>query len=347
MGIEPNINKEIRGWMKQYQVSGLSMVRIVEGHIQVAEGYGTLEAGTGNKVTGHSIFNACSISKFVTSMLVMKLVGQGLLDLDEDVNIKLSTWKVPENEFTRHSKVTLRTLLCHQSGIMDPEGSFGEWDSAHGFPSMVELLEGRTPYCNEAIRVTYEPGSEFAYSDAGFCIIQLLIEDVFGKPFQMLMKEQVFEPLNMRGSIINPTISQPMSGQLSCGHHKNGELVDGKYPMYPYAAASGLWTTPSDLALLAIDFIDSLNGRSRIGLSDDRAKEWITPQGSKEWTGLGVFLGGSDQEVEVSSLGWGVGFQCMMTIRPYSGKGTIIMTNTDQGVHQSKGIIGDILRSME
>lgn len=347
MGVEPNIKKNIREWMEQYQVSGLSMVRIVEGHIRVAEGYGFLEVGTDNKVTGHSIFNACSISKFVTSMLVMKLVGQGLLDLDEDVNVKLSTWKVPENEFTRRSKVTLRTLLCHQAGIMDPEGSFGEWDSAHGIPSTVELLEGRTPYCNEAIRVTYEPGSEFAYSDAGFCIIQLLIEDVSGKPFQVLMKEQVFEPLNMKSSIMNPTISQPLSGQLSCGHNKNGEVVEGKYPTYPYAAASGLWTTPSDLAVLAIEFMDSLNGRSRIGLSEDRAKEWITPQGGKEWTGLGVFLGGSDQEVEVSSLGWGVGFQSMLTMRPYSGKGAIIMTNTDLGVHQSKGIIGDILRSIE
>ena len=59
-----------------------------------------------------------------------------------------------------------------------------------------------------------------------------------------------------------------------------------------------------------------------------------------------MFLDGSEKEIEVSSLGWGVGFQCMMVAYPYLGKGAIIMTNTDLGVHQLKGMIGEIYSTL-
>ena len=71
----------------------------------------------------------------------------------------------------------------------------------------------------------------------------------------------------------------------------------------------------------------------------------ITSQGCKEWTGLGLFLDRSNQEIEISSLGWGRGFQCMLVAYPDLGTGLVIMTNTDLGVHQLKGIIGDIYNS--
>lgn len=192
------ININISERMEHYAVAGLSIALIDQGQINMTAGFGVLEAGTTNNVNSNSIFNACSISKFVTSMLVMKLTEQGVFDLDEDVNNRLSSWKVPDNEFTKNNKVTLRRLLCHQSGVIDPDGSFAELNFTQGFPTMVDLLEGRTPYCNVPIEVMYEPGSDFQYSDAGFCIIQQLIEDRFGKPFNKVMNEHIFEPLKMK-----------------------------------------------------------------------------------------------------------------------------------------------------
>jgi CubicO group peptidase (beta-lactamase class C family) len=338
-----NINITER--MEHYNVSGLSIALIDNGQISMTEGFGVLEAGTNNNVNSNTIFNACSISKFLTAMLVMTLTGQGILDLDEDVNNRLSSWKVPNNEFTQNKKVTLRRLLSHQSGVMDPEGSFAELNSAQCSPIIVDLLEGRTPYCNVPIKVKYEPESDFQYSDAGFCIIQQLIEDSFGKPFKEVMNELIFEPLKMKNSSLEQTIPLARREDYSCGH-KNGNLVNGKYPIYPYPAASGLWTTPSDLAILVIELMSSLKGESKIGLSVSTAKEMINSQGCKEWTGLGVFLDGSEQEIEISSLGWGEGFQCMMVAYPYLESGAVIMTNTDLGVHQLKGIIGEVYNSL-
>ncbi|MFY0805627.1 serine hydrolase domain-containing protein [Peribacillus frigoritolerans] len=338
-----NININER--MEYYNVSGLSIAVIENGQISKSECYGLLETGTNKNVKSSSVFNACSISKFLTSILVMKLTEQGILDLDEEVNIRLSSWKVPDNELTKNNKVTLRNLLSHQSGIIDSEGSFTELNSIK-IPSMVELLEGRTSYCRLPIEVQYEPGSDFQYSDAGFCIIQQLIEDVTGKPFKEVINELIFQPLRMNNSTLEMTISEEEREDFSCGHNKNGGLVDGKYPIYPYPAASGLLTTPSDLAILVIELINSLKGESKIGLSSSKAKEMIKSQGCKEWTGLGLFLDGSDQEIEISSLGWGVGYQCMMVAYPYLETGMVIMTNTDLGIHQLKGIIGDIYNAL-
>lgn len=151
-----------------------------------------LETGTDLKTDSNSIFNACSISKLATALLVMKLVDEGILDLDENVNDRLSNWKVPENKFTENEKVTLRRLLSHQGGFIDPDNSFSEYKPDQGIPALPDLLEGRTSYYPEAPEVKVVPGSDFVYSDLGFCIIEQLIEDASKKPFKALMKELLF-----------------------------------------------------------------------------------------------------------------------------------------------------------
>jgi CubicO group peptidase (beta-lactamase class C family) len=229
---------------------------------------------------------------------------------------------------------------------VDPEGSFIELDSRFGNPSMIEVLEGKTPYCPTPIKVAYEPGCEFHYSDAGYCIIQQLIEDVTGVSFEQVMNEQIFQPLQMESSTYLVDTSELGIGSFSCGHNKNGEIVTGKYPIYPYSAASGLWTTSSDLAKLVLEVLHAVRGKSKLGISVKSANEMISPQGGKEWTGIGVFLEASDDGLEVSSLGWGVGFQCMMVTKPHLGKGIVIMTNAELGVHQMEGLIGEIYREI-
>ncbi|WP_274310000.1 serine hydrolase domain-containing protein [Solibacillus daqui] len=339
-----NINIEER--MEHYNVQGLSITLLEGGKISGTENYGLLEVESNRRANEDSIFSACSISKFLTGMLAMNLVEKGLLALDDDVNESLVSWKVPENDFTRNKKVTLRNLLSHQSGIKDPEDSYSELNSKIGIPSMAELLEGQTPYCKTSIEVKCEPESEFHYSDAGFCIIQQLIEDVTEKPFHKVMNEQVFEPLGMANSHFNTTMLEVDRQNFSCGHNKNGELVDGKYPIYPYPAASGLWTTSLDLAELVLELMNAVKGESKVGISESLAKEMITSQRGKSWTGLGLFLEGSEKELEITSLGWGVGFQCMMVAFPYLEKGAVIMTNSELGVHQMEGIIGEIYKTL-
>ena len=339
-------NIKIEERMKYYNVNGLSIALIEEGQINGTENYGLLEVKSDRKVSDASIFSACSISKFLTGMIAIKLIEEGYLDLDENVNERLVTWKVPENEYTTNKKVTLRNLLSHQSGIKDPEGSFSELNSDIGLPSIVELLEGESHYCKVPIEVQFEPESEFHYSDAGYCIIQQLIEDVTKKQFYQVVNEFIFMPLGMESSYFNTTMLEIDKREFSCGHTKTGNLVEGKYPIYPYPAASGLWTTSLDLAVLVLELMNALKGESKIGISENLAKEMITSQRGKSWAGLGVFLEDSEKELEITSMGWGVGFQSMLVAYPHIEKGAVIMTNAELGVHQLEGIIGEIYKSL-
>jgi CubicO group peptidase (beta-lactamase class C family) len=74
-------------------------------------------------VTAETLFQAASMSKPVAAVAVLRLVETGTLALDEDVNGYLRSWRVPENEHTRESPVTLGRLLSHTAGM-----------TVHGFP---------------------------------------------------------------------------------------------------------------------------------------------------------------------------------------------------------------------
>ncbi|MGG2937041.1 serine hydrolase domain-containing protein [Bacillus pacificus] len=332
--------------MNQYSVAGLSLAIIRDGKLDEAISFETLESGTTRTVTTNSIFNSCSISKFITTMLVLTLLEQEIVHLDEDVNDRLTSWNIPTNLFTSQKKVTLRNLLSHQSGIIDPPNSFGHYTFAQGRPNMSELLAGKTSYCSVPIEITYKLESEFHYSDANFCIIELLLKDITGKSFNLLLEEYIFQSLQMKNSTIFSPEDMDKTDAFACGHNKDGTVTNEKYPFYPFTAASGIWTTPTDLSTLVIEIIHSLQGKGKLKLSQKTVRDMISPQGCSKWTGLGVFLDVSNEDLQIYSLGWGIGFQCMMVCYPYRGNGAIIMTNADFSVHQMEGIIGEILKTL-
>ncbi|HHQ1470531.1 TPA: serine hydrolase domain-containing protein [Bacillus anthracis] len=339
-------NNNIYEKMNQYSVVGLSLAVIRDGKLDETAAFGTLESGTNRTVTIDSIFNSCSISKFITTILLLTLSDLKIVHLDEDVNDRLTSWNIPTNLFTSQKKVTLRNLLSHQSGIIDPPNSFEHYLLAQGQPNMSELLAGKTLYCPVPIEVTYKPESEFHYSDANFCIIEILLEDITGKPFNLLLEEYIFQPLQMKNSTIFSPEDIDKTDAFACGHNKDGTVTNEKYPFYPFVAASGIWTTPTDLSALVIEIIHSLQGKGKLKLSQKTVQDMISPQGCSKWTGLGVFLDDSNEDLQMYSLGWGVGFQCIMICYPYRGNGAIIMTNADLGVHQMEGIIGDVLKTL-
>ncbi len=122
--------------MQFYKTPGVSIVFINNGRIEWARGYGVREAGKPEPVTTETLFQAGSISKPVTAVAALRLVQAGKLDLDEDVNRKLVSWKIPENDFTREKKVTLRELLSHSAGVN--VSSFAGYLSGEQVPTLVQ-----------------------------------------------------------------------------------------------------------------------------------------------------------------------------------------------------------------
>ncbi|HEX8338819.1 MAG TPA: serine hydrolase domain-containing protein, partial [Pyrinomonadaceae bacterium] len=97
--------------MRHYKVPGVSVAVIKDFKVEWARGYGFKDAGTREPVTERTLFQAGSISKPVAAMAALRKVEQGRLSLEEDVNLKLTSWKLPGNEFTAKRKVTLANLL--------------------------------------------------------------------------------------------------------------------------------------------------------------------------------------------------------------------------------------------
>ncbi|MBA6364425.1 beta-lactamase family protein [Colwellia sp. BRX8-4] len=163
--------------MKQLNVPGLSIAVIHKGKIDWSKGYG-IANGT-RKVDSNTLFQAGSISKPVAALAALKLVKQGELDLDVDVNQYLKGWKVKGDLLTKENPVTLRHLLTHTGGI-----------SVHGFPgyatgseipSTTDVLSGKGN--TDKVEVNEAPGSKWRYSGGGYTIMQKIVEDVTGMPF--------------------------------------------------------------------------------------------------------------------------------------------------------------------
>ncbi|MDJ0756856.1 MAG: serine hydrolase domain-containing protein [Ardenticatenaceae bacterium] len=333
--------------MTHFNIPGVSVAVINGCEVDWAKGYGWLENDGKNEVTPASIFHACSMSKFVTAMAVLKLVTDKVIDLDEPVNEKLSVWKITQNEFTYNNPVTLRHLLSHHAGIIDPENSFGIYLSDQPLPSLLQILQGSTQYNPKPVQVSYKPASKFEYSDAGFCVIEQLLIEITGKSFDNLLQELIFEPLGMKNSFFKHAFEFVDTDHIAVGHDKRGQVVEGRRATYPYLAAAGLWSTPTDLGLLIIELHRILSGSGKTRISKNLAKELLTGQECTEWAGLGVFLGGKGTRTRMNSLGWGIGFQCMLAAYPYQGSGVVVMTNSEPGFPQDKALTGEFVQSVE
>ena len=128
--------------MEQYRVPGASIAVIHDGRIDWAQGYGVREYEKPERVDTGTLFQAASISKSVSAVVALRMVERKELALDEDVNRKMTSWKVPENEFTKMQPVTLRRLLSHSAGLTMQ--SVPEFAADAEIPTLVEILNGQS-----------------------------------------------------------------------------------------------------------------------------------------------------------------------------------------------------------
>lgn len=326
---------QLRDRMEFYNVIGLSIAVIDNGKIDWARGYGVQKVGSDRTVDAQTLFQAASISKPVTATAVMKLVEEGKLNLDEDVNRKLVSWQIHQNKLTQEKSVTLRNLLSHTSGMA--VHGFEGYSSDDSLPTLLEILEGEKPTNSDEIKVSNEINQEFKYSGGGYVIIQQLLEDVTGKPFDRLIQETVLKPVDMTNSTFKQPLSQDRTSSAAVAHNTKGKPVDGDWHIYPEQAAAGLWTTPSDLAKFAIAIQRSIEGKPDSILSQNIAEEMLSPQVGG-W-GLGFEL---PEGQGFAHSGANEGYQCVMIAERNIGKGAVIMTNSDNGIALALEILASI-----
>jgi CubicO group peptidase (beta-lactamase class C family) len=331
------------GWsiherLKHYKIPGVSIAVIKDFKVEWARGYGVKDLETNEPVTTETLFQAGSISKPVAAMVALKKVEQGKLSLDENINNKLTSWKLPDNEFTAKKKVTLANLLSHTAGLT--VHGFPGYAVGEKLPTLPQVLDGATPANTAAVRVNMEPGTKFRYSGGGTTIAQLTIMDIEKKPYPQIAQETVLTPLEMTSS----TYSQPLPGGIrpkaATGYRSNGKEVEGKIHIYPEMAAAGLWTTPTDLAKFAIEVQLSLQGKSNKVLSKETVAKMVTPFIENQ-VGLGFFLETYANAIYFGHGGADEGFRAKLLVHKDKGYGVAVMVNSDNGQ-----ILDEITRSV-
>jgi CubicO group peptidase (beta-lactamase class C family) len=288
----------------------------------------TLSIDPNLKVSKNSLFQAASISKSVSSYGALKLVSQGKLNLDTPVNERLTTWKIPENEYTQDNPVTLRQMLDMTSGLS--VSGFPGHQQGDPLPTLQEVLDGKSPANTAPIRVFHTPGAQYFYSGGAFQVLEQLMEDITQQPFQEWMKREVLEPLKMDQSVFQYPLIEKLHPFAVPGFLTDKTMIKGGWNNYVIAGSGGLWSTPTDLAKFAIDISNSYLGKSHILISKLVATQMLTRQDNTDY-GLGVAMNGEGQTLNFRKAGHNLGYHSQMLMFPNTGEGIVMMTNSEQG----------------
>ena len=278
-------DKALAQRMAELNVPGVSVAFIEDGKVRWARAYGVAEAGRKRPVTPATLFQAASMSKAIAAATALRLVDQGRLTLDDDVNARLKSWKVPDSPFTAERKVTLRALLSHTAGMT--VSGFPGYAADKPVPTTVQILDGAPPAITPAVRSWETPG-RYAYSGGGYTVAQLLIGDAGGKPYPDLGQALVLRPAGMKRSTLAQPLPNRLEAKAASGHTEKGAVIPGARNTYPEYAAAGLWTTPSDYGRFLIALQDSWSGRRGALLSRASAQAMMTPVDPGAGYGLGL-----------------------------------------------------------
>lgn len=317
-------------------VPGVSVAVIHDFAIHWAKGYGVADLATGRAADARTRFQAASISKPVTAMAVMRLVQEGKLSLDADINATLRSWKVPESEHTRTQKVTWRSLLSHTSGSDDGFGFPGYKPDAPR-PTLVQILNGESPSNVKAVTFARAPYERFKYSGGGTTLVQLALTDLTQRDFAAWMREMVLAPLGMTQSGFEQPVPAALHGVLAHAHSFQGRPLNAPWHVYPEQSAAGLWTTAEDLARFVIEIQRAARGPEGAVLTQAAAREMLTPVGTGPF-GVGPMLTYRGEGWYFHHSGGNWGFRANIEGHTRKGYGLVVMTNSDAGGR----VIGEI-----
>ena len=331
--------------LTRHQVPAVSVAVLKDGKLLWAQAWGVADSETGREATTTTLFQAASMSKPVAALTALTLVDEGRVELDAPVNDYLTSWQLPDNEFTADSAVTLRGLMTHSAGttVWGFPGYRKDQPFAPGQPlaTNAQVLDGQGN--TEAVRVFKVPGTSMRYSGGGYTILEQLVEDVTGLPFPEAAAARVLGPAGLTLSTYAQPLPEARWPEAARGHRGDGSEVAGEWHTYPEQAAAGLWTTPTELAELSVHLLGILGGDSTGILSPAMLEAAMTPHHAgdpafENW-GLGFGLTGSGDTVRFGHGGANEGFRSNWVVYRGTGDGAVVMTNGDRGTALAQEVL--------
>ncbi len=321
--------------MAALHVPGVSVAVIHKGQLAWARGFGVAKIG-GSPVTVDTVFQAASISKPITALAVLKLVQDGRLRLDSDVNSQLVSWHIPPAAWS--TSIDVRALLNHTAGLT--VHGFAGYSAGQPTPTLIQVLDGVHPANSPPIRVDIPPGTTWRYSGGGYTVLQQLLNDVTGEAFPVHLERAVLGPLAMSNSTFVQPLPVDWAAEAATPYQFDGKPVEGGPHIYPEMAAAGLWSTPSDLARVIMALQRAWSGCRDEVLLPDMVNAMLSP--GLGGFGLGFDIDGGGPDPCFSHGGLNAGFASVMAgCMGGNQDGAVIMTNGSAG-----GVAHGLLRAI-
>lgn len=238
------IDQAIDSTMRAHKIPAVSISIIRAGAIVLERSYGVSDLEHSVAATNETLYRIASLSKPITAVAVMQVVGQGKIDLDAPIQ-----QYVPS--FPRHAQpIAVRQLLTHTSGIRHYKNAAEFNTTRH----CEELSEGLTIFQNDSL--VHAPGEKITYSTYGFVLLGVALENEAKQDFVEYLHERIFTPAGMsrtRQDLVYDIIPNRARGYTvdDSGELRNPELVDTSCRI----PGGGLLSTAGDLArfLIALD----------------------------------------------------------------------------------------------
>jgi len=301
----------------EHRTAGVSVAVVKNGRTVLAKGYGFADLENDVPATAETVYRIGSVTKQFTSAAIMKLSEQGKLSLDDTVQKFLPSFP------TQGSRVTLRQLLNHTSGIKSYTGLGPKWQRVNRLdlaPDSLVALFANEPF-------DFKPGEKWLYDNSGYFLLGMIIEKVSGKPYGQYLKDELFTPLGLKSTIYcdqAPLIKHRAQGYTL---RPDSTFINAE-PLsmtQPYAAGS-LCSTVNDLAAWTIAL------SSGKVVSPASYKLMTTPgtlnDGKPLTYGFGLGIGTLGGHRQVSHNGGINGFISELHHYPDDSLVTVVLTNT-------------------
>lgn len=314
--------------MSNYGMPGASIAIIRDYSIVYANGFGYADVGQKRVVTEKTLFQAASISKPIAATAILMTFQNLGLDINQNINDYLTSWKIPFYQYRTTTPVSLKMLLEHSAGI--DISFYAGVPESEKLATLQEALNGLPPSHNCPVIISREPGKEFKYSGGGYLIVQQLIEDMHqGRTFSKIAEDIIFKPLNMENTTFNQHLDKKL---VALPYISGGEPYPGGIHQYIEQAVGGIWSNPTDLSKWIIAIQKALTKKNTplpsFKVAEELVQATISPYRSM---GFDVQLDKYGNRADNGSYfmhgGFNPGYLALAIGDTLSGNGAVIMIN--------------------
>lgn len=348
--LRKKISETIQADIQCGKVGGVAVAVTQDGNTVYEECFS--DSKNGVFVTDKTLFRLASMTKPITAIAILILVTKGKLELDMPVSKFLPGFshgnigcvKDGAIQITRVSKtpLTIRHLLNHSGGL--GSGPVGNYIRAHMSNTEFQTLE-QTVKHYENIPLDFEPGTAECYSSLfAFDVLARIVEVISGKPYDVFLKQEVFEPLDMKDTTFAPDEEQ-QKRMIPMHAYENGVGVVQDFPEgslfegIPYSrlcAGAGLCSTLSDYKKFAGMLLNGGNVSGYPLVKEELIREMSRPQVPKapmreeESWGLSVRVVTSPtyQDLPCGAYGWSGAYGTHFWIDPVNRITAVYMKNS-------------------